>query len=174
MKNNRFPQFPHQQGYPGAWRGKFARLTPIESDLMRWYLAQHAEDILEVWYDVRADGDPATIETDDLSHLTNDPAIRRMWQQQTAKRLDAITLEREGYRVVELRQRAAQETVGEVTTYNQISRAEWPDLAWLNPRIVTLQVDPIIRRTLEAIGFDVVIAPPQSVFRPTPLAPKRG
>ena len=166
MRNNRFPQFPHQNGYPGAWRGKFARLTPIEADLMRWYLTLHADDVIECWYDVRADGDPATDDSAGLAEFSANPAMHRMWYHQTAKRLDAITLERDGYRLIELRQRAGQQTVGELTTYDTISRSEWPTLTWLPARLVTLSVDPIIRRTLASLGFDVVIAPPSIAFAP--------
>jgi len=126
---------------------------------MTWYLDVIAVDAREVWYDVRTDGVPGDEPHDVPSNLTDNPAMLRMWKAQTAKRCDAIVRADAGFWVVELRYTAVPQTIGEMAQYDLLTRAEWPELHWLPAALVCVNVDPMVRHTLQAHGNVIHLAP---------------
>ncbi len=151
----RFPIFPWQHGYPPTWRGRYARLNRIEQNLMTVYLEVFEKDISEVWYDVRTDGQPEHLQRALPTDITDDPAMLRMWWHQNAKRIDAVTLQKGRYRIVELRDTTGPQTLGELTQYQTLARAQWPELPWGQTILVTRHFDILIMRVLTDQGFAV-------------------
>jgi len=157
MKANREPLFPHQPGYPPSYRGRFSRVIPSERSLLTYWLDHHGAAVREMWFDVRTDGTPGDVDPR-ASALASQPIeMQRMWQAQTAKRMDCITLQEYSYRILEARGAVGAQTLGEIMQYDALSRAEWPALTWLPLTLICYTVDPIHRRLIEAQGFAIVV-----------------
>ena len=114
---------------------------------------------LRVWYDVACDGVPGEGLPTARFPIGTALNIVRMWQRLNSKRTDLITFDGTAYRVVELRPVAKQQTVGELVTYDNLTRAEWPALKWARPVLVTQRLDGMTRAVVNAIDTDLIIAP---------------
>jgi hypothetical protein len=154
-KTMRFPVFPWQRGYAPTWRGRYARLNQAEQSLMTWYLELRGDLVDQVWYDVRTDGNPEHLQRPIPFELTDDPAMVRMWWHQNARRIDAVTLEAGSYHIIELREIAGAQTIGELVMYQELARAEWPELPWSNTVLITRNIADPIRATLRAQGITI-------------------
>lgn len=158
-KRNAEPAFPYEPGYPPTWRGKFARMVPHERALLLWWLDNSPRPPDALWYDVGMDGIPDDQPTPTAAEFTSDPAMARMWWHQTAKRADAIARAGSLYRIVELRASANAQTLGELLTYDALSRAEWPSLDWAPTLLVTHQVDLMHAMSITRAGHEIIVAP---------------
>jgi len=147
-------------------------MAPAERMLFTWWLATKRPLPLQMWFDVHMDGIPGDLAPASLADLTDDPAMLRMWWYQTAKRCDVILRWPLEYQVVELRHTTAPQTVGELHIYDNLSRAEWPDLPWRPPLLITERIDPKIHNLLLDSGYQ--IANPSPTAKPAgPVAQVR-
>lgn len=153
------PVFPFQGGHAWDWSGYRAHLTRNESALSKWYLKSLPVKPLLVWYDVATDGVEATVKSAAPADTSILRSVQRGWQRLTSKRIDMATFDGTVYRVIEFRAVTKQQTLGEVITYDKLTRSEWPALAWGNVVLVTQSIDPITRRVLESLPIDLVDAP---------------
>ena len=153
------PTFPHQPGYPRSWRGRPHRLVPAERALLTWWLDHEPMRIDELWFDVPLDGTPAAAGADSHAAQILDPEWLRVWQRQRARRADVIMRSGKMYRVIELRSIADTQTVGEVLIYDQMIRAEHPNLIVMPAIVITQQVRPGVAAAIHQAKFRLVVAP---------------
>lgn len=151
--------FPWDEGFRPNWRGSAPHLVPAEQLLMYWYLDTVHPTPDEIWYDVPMDGaDPRIAQYTDARQILN-PTEMRIWYTLTARRADAIQRAGAEYRVVELRDRAGMQTIGEATSYSQHARAEWPYLNWAAPLVISRIYERGIRDTMSQLGIETLSAP---------------
>lgn len=110
-----------------------------------------------MWYDVAMDGTPSSTPADTADDPPHPASFQRMWQRLNSKRADAIARIGERYRIIELRSAAQPQTIGELHQYRYLAAAEWPQLSWLRPLLITSYIDAMIRLTIEASDIDVVV-----------------
>jgi hypothetical protein len=130
-------------------------MATAERPLFLWWLATRRPLPDEMWFDVHMDGIPGDQPPPDLSTITTDPAMQRMWWYQTAKRCDVITRWGATYQIIELRHTSGPQTLGELQLYKTLSLGEWPTLAWRAPLLITERIDETLRRAIRAAGFPI-------------------
>lgn len=145
--------FPLHDGYLPTWRGSPHHMTPSEAKLLHLWLDTKPEGLCELWYDVPMDGVPGQQATPEREHPIFGQALNRMWQRLTSKRADAIARYGSLYQVIELRPIVKAQTIGEVHTYQALATAEWPELQWLPPLVVTAYLGPMEYKALIAGGI---------------------
>jgi hypothetical protein len=151
--------FPYEAGFPPDWRGWPPHLVPAERELMMWFLTTPAGACESVWYDVRLDGEnPRDAQYPAAAQLL-DPKWLRAWYTLTARRADAIIERPDPLQIVELRDRAGAQTVGEITLYQHLAQAEWPMLLWGPPIVIARIYDRGVIDTLRAGGAIAITAP---------------
>jgi hypothetical protein len=141
-------------------------MTPAETTLLYWWLDQDPLDIQEIWFDVAMDGIPGEAGTQLHTPFGTPGKFSRMWQRLTSKRADAIARIGSKYQVLEMRAIAKAQTIGELHQYQTLAQAEWPDLSWLPPFLITQNADYATLAGLKTGGFAFAIAP-QTLVLPT-------
>lgn len=152
-------QFPHEPGFSTDWRGWPARMVANERALLYWWISRSTTHVDELWYDVTLDGEnPAIAKYPAAGELLN-PIELRTWYALNARRADAIARTDQRYRVVELRDHAGAQTIGETLIYNRLARDEWPTLQWDRPLIVARKYASGITRVADQATIHYLIAP---------------
>lgn len=160
--------FPYQAGFDPRWRGSPPHLVPAERLLMFWYLDNQRPQPDEIWYDTPLDGeDPRTAQYPGAAAIL-DPTELRTWYTLTARRADAIERTGETYRVIELRDRAGMQTLGEAAAYSRLAAAEWPQFTWSAPVVVARIYDNGIRATMRQLGF-LALSAPENLYDPAKI-----
>lgn len=149
--------FPHCAGLSPAWRGKPHHMTGPEMVLMYAWLDTSPRGLKRIWYDVAMDGVPAAVTAAGNPPTDDDGKYQRMWQRLNAKRCDAILDWGLDYQIVELRPRVVPQTIGELHQYRYLSAAEWPNLMFRRPMLITSIIDYMLRATVNASDIELVV-----------------
>ena len=128
--------------YPPSWRGRPASMPWSDWQIwQRWIVSELA--LYERYaYDVLLDVAP-------VPSTVIDPAMRRMWRENTAKRIDAVGRRGDASTIIEVRELATWQTIGQVLGYQTLAELQYSEELWTRPLIVTggvaLGVEPAIR-----------------------------
>lgn len=160
--------FPFEHGFSPDWRGWPPHLVPAERRLAYWLISTRAIAADEIWYDIRLDGEnPAAAKYPAAAEILN-PTELRTWYMLNARRADAIVRAGDQYRVIELRDRAGAQTLGEIILYDRLARAEWPELQWLPAVIASRVYDKGIRESARQLGI-VTFCAPTTLYDPSKI-----
>jgi hypothetical protein len=151
--------FPYDEGYPPYWRGWPQHMVPAERELFFWYLDRPSTNVNEIWFDVAMDGTPAADSNYPAAAEILDPKWLRVFYGLNARRADAVIHKPDGFAIVELRDHADAQTIGETVIYAAYARDEWQDLDWTHPVIITRAIDDGVARAARAQGITVCVAP---------------
>lgn len=138
---------------PAAWRGNFPHMSPGDRPIWLRYLLEHGDEWKTFAYDVAIGGQEAP-------HHVTDPALRRAWHFNTAKRIDAVGFRDDAVGLFEIREHAGPGAVGAVVVYRTLYPADHPDVRPLRSYLLTDLIAPDTQRAAEAQGITVLVFPP--------------
>ena len=133
------------QPFQQSWRGKYPHMLPVDVPVWNLFLDRNPNLFQKLYYDVRVGGVYPGPEY-------GDEKMRKMFYDNTAKRMDALgELEKEIW-IIEVATRPGLRAVGQLQTY----QALW----WEDPKIakpakavlVCQFVDDDLKRSLEFYG----------------------
>lgn len=135
-------------------------------DVWRVFLAQRGAEWSDYAYDVELDRSGPAVTVDD-------PALRRMWTRLIAKRVDVVALRAGGATLIEVRTKAAWQSVGQLIGYRELWPRDYPGVPLEAALLVTDEIDPAIRAVAEGQGLAVWIsrAPAQRPMPPSSITP---
>jgi len=136
--------------YPATWTG-WPPAMPY-GDRLVWsaFLAAHGHEWSDYAYDVELDRSGPGVEHDD-------PAMRKMWTRLIAKRVDVVALRAAGATLIEVRTRAAWQSVGQLIGYRELWPRDYPGVPLEGAIIVTNEIDPAIRSVAEGQQLRVLV-----------------
>jgi len=152
--------FPYEHGFTPDWRGWPPHMVANERSLLFWYLSNVANDITQIWYDVPFDGEDAATAHYPAAAQILSPTMLRTWYTLNARRADAITYDTDKYRILELRDKADAQTLGETLIYQRLAVDEWPELRWDAPAIISRGYAPGTVRAARSMQLVTFTAPP--------------
>jgi len=88
-----------------------------------------------------------------------DASMRKMWVENNAKRIDAVGRRGGVYTILEIRDIATWQTLGQVLGYQELARLHFPGDTWSPPVIIAGDVAAGLRPVLAAQGVALVLAP---------------
>ena len=151
--------FPHDQGFTANWRGWPPHMVPAERELMYWWLSRPTTTVDEIWYDVPLDGeDPRTGTYPAAAEILN-PTELRTWYSLTARRADAIARTGPYYTLIELRDTAGPQTLGEILLYQHLATTQHAELQWRTPTIIARNYSNGILTAARAQKIQAINAP---------------
>jgi len=103
------------RGYPPTWKGYIPGLEPLDNKIMHQWLTQNPDTFTRLYYNVRLQVEPPNI------HET-DPKLIAMWDELTARRVDAIGEGPSGRTLIEITARFQPANIGRVKAYMLL----WP------------------------------------------------
>ncbi len=112
------------------------------------FLARRGLEWGDYAYDVELDRSGPAVAVDD-------PALRRMWTRLVAKRVDVVALRAGGATLIEVRTRAAWQSVGQLIGYRALWPRDYPGVPLEGALLVTDEIDPAIRAVAVAQGLQV-------------------
>lgn len=140
------------QKYTTDWRGRPPHM--LQQDIPVWYrfLKQNAQNFIGLWYDVMVGGPTLTPEEElDI--------MKKMWRDNTSKRIDAITETETEVWIIEVSDYPGMRAVGQVFTYQSLW-LEDPKIAKLERlAIVCARIDTDIAAAMGKMGVLIFILP---------------
>jgi hypothetical protein len=112
------------------------------------FLRRRGAEWSDYAYDVELDRSGPAVAVDD-------PAMRRMWTRLVAKRVDAVALRSAGATLVEVRTKAAWQSVGQLIGYRALWPRDYPGVPLEGVLLVTDEIDAAIRAVAEGQGLAV-------------------
>lgn len=130
----------------------FPEHTDRESGVLREYLLRHLGEFDRVQFSVRIGEGLAP----DPTHL---PAVQKNTVRGTQKRIDLLTWSGAQPTIVECKERVTPASLGQILTYRQLFREEYPDVEDPGLVVVGRFSDPDTLRSLSAHGIQVFLYP---------------
>jgi hypothetical protein len=88
-----------------------------------------------------------------------DPGMRKMWIENNAKRMDAVGRRGEVLTILEVRDVASWQTLGQVLGYQTLAELHYPAEQWTRPVIVAGGVHAGVEPAIRAQGVGLVLVP---------------
>jgi hypothetical protein len=138
--------------YEITWRGDPQQMLPPDVPLWHKFLNRYAGNFERFFYNVRVGGP-------DISKITGDEAMKRMWYASTAKRIDAIGEMKSEIWIIEVASSPYIRAVGQCLSYKFL----WDE----DPKIdkpakmvlLCYFIDSDLRRILEHYGTHIFTIP---------------
>jgi hypothetical protein len=86
-----------------------------------------------------------------------DPAMLKMWRENTSKRIDAVGKKGDVLTIIEVRELATWQTIGQVLGYQTLAELEFTDEHWSRPLILTGAVAPGVEPAIRAQHITLVV-----------------
>jgi len=90
-----------------------------------------------------------------------DPAMLRMWRENTSKRMDAVARKGDVLTIIEVRELATWQTIGQVLGYQTLAEREFADEHWSRPMIVTGGIAAGVEPAIHAQHITLIVLPPE-------------
>ena len=88
-----------------------------------------------------------------------DPRIRKMWVENNAKRMDAVGRRGDVLTILEVRDVASWQTLGQVLGYQVLAELHYPGERWSRPMIVAGGVHAGVEPAIRAQGVGLIVVP---------------
>lgn len=132
--------------YSPLFRGRYPHMEPQDWPVWERFLNQYADQIKNLYYDVRIGGKP-------LDETGIDPSMVKMWFATTAKRIDAIAEFKNEVWLIEVADVPGLRSVGQLATYMSLY-AEDPKFPLpAIPVLVATQIDPDLQKAITLYGM---------------------
>lgn len=133
------------EAYQQSWRGKYPHMLPEDVPVWERFLDMNPTLFERMYYDVRVGGvvpDPGL----------GDEKMRRMFWQNTAKRLDALGVLKDEIWIIEVAANPGLRAVGQLNTYMALWWEDPKILKPVKPVLVCQSIDEDLKRSLEFYG----------------------
>ncbi len=141
--------------FPPGWRGRFPHMAEGDRPLWLLWMDDHADEWASFAYDVAVGGQdaPANIV---------DPAMRRAWKFNTAKRIDALGFKADQIGIFEVRPQSGVSAIGALLAYEHLLREALSDVRPVRKYLITDLIAADTQRAAEAQGITVLVYPEQA------------
>lgn len=157
------PEIPKR--YPGSWRGWPPSMPAGDNAVWQRFLNERGAEWPEYAYDVELTGGVGYA-------TTNDQVMQATWMRLTAKRVDAIAFRAGRATLIEIRTRAAWQSVGQLIGYRHLFPIDHPDIPIDACMIVTDFMDPAIAQVAAAEGLIIyTVKPVAAAAKPAAAIP---
>ncbi|HEX9439652.1 MAG TPA: hypothetical protein VF909_08220 [Roseiflexaceae bacterium] len=138
--------------YPPTWRGRPPSMPWTDWQVWQRYLISPHALYERYAYDalLPVQSPPASV---------TDPAMRKMWLENTGKRIDAIGRIGDAYTILEVRELATWQTLGQVLGYQTLAELHFPGDIWTRPVIVADAIAAGVEPAIRAQGVGLVLVP---------------
>lgn len=145
---------PTQLGrpYSTGWLGSPPHMLREDVPIWQRFLSKYGAFYPEVYYDVAVGGPPLTKE-----ELT-DP-IKKMWQYNNSKRIDAVIKLPEEVMIIEVSTTPGLRAIGQLLTYTALWQEDDPWGLIEKPYLVLEHMDKDLIRSASKYGIGVIVMP---------------
>lgn len=134
--------------YPPTWTGWPPAMPQGDRQVWSVFLSRRGHDWTDYAYDVELDRSGPAVNVDD-------PAMRKMWTRLISKRVDVVALRAAGATLIEVRTKAAWQSVGQLIGYRELWPRDYPGVPIEGALLVTDEIDPAIKTVALTQGLQV-------------------
>jgi len=139
-----------------TWRGDPQQMLPPDVPLWHLFLDRYAGNFERFFYNVRVGGP-------DMSKVVADEAMKKMWYDINAKRIDAIGEKEKEIWIIEVSSRPDLRTVGQCISYPFMWEQDRKIEKAVRMVLVCYFIDTDLKRILKHYGVTIV-----TLEKPTP------
>ncbi len=100
-----------------------------------------------------------------------DPAMRRMWRENRGKRIDAVGRKADVLTVLEVRELATWQTLGQVLGYQTLVELHFPLEIWSRPMIICGAIAAGVEPAVRAQHVELIVVPAPAPVPATSSSP---